>query len=348
MDTNKILNNIYKKTLELGKTEGLINNKPSVFLVRDCNDSSTNMVDYKTIISNSPFNQGDIIDIDGKKYLIVDKDEEFNKTYSKGTFRKAQDVTIGDIVTTSLTNTFNTLAIVDVNKDVVVSTDMISLISDEMKFILPYSSLISINKGILYKNNIFKITHIDNSKDNILTVIAKFNTKAVNYSIALSDSVITQDINTTYKITPICKADSQVVSDAVVNYSSNNDSIATVDTNGLVNLIGVGSCAITCEWNGVSCVLNVTVKEVADVTYTITGEDTIKLRTPQIYTVTPEVGTIEFELDEYTIEGNIAEIIATDSYSCTVKALISNELGTIQAIINNKVVATLDFMTTKY
>ena len=116
----------------------------------------------------------------------------------------------------------------------------------------------------------------------------------------------------------------------------------------MVNLIGGGSCAITCEWNGVSCVINVTVNEVEDVTYTITGADTIKLNTTQVYTITPEVGTIEFELDEYTIEGNIAEIIFTDNYSCTIKALKSNELGTLNAIVNGEEVGTFDFMTTRY
>lgn len=82
--------------------------------------------------------------------------------------------------------------------------------------------------------------------------------------------------------------------------------------------------------------------------YIIQGEDTIKVNKEYIYTVEPQEGVITFSLDEYTISENIAEIISTDSYSCVVKAVISNELGTIQAVVNDEIVATFDFMTTKY
>ena len=82
--------------------------------------------------------------------------------------------------------------------------------------------------------------------------------------------------------------------------------------------------------------------------YIIQGEDTIKVNKEYIYTIEPQEGVITFSLDEYTISENIAEIISTDSYSCVVKALISNELGTLNAIVNDEIVATFDFMTTKY
>ena len=67
-----------------------------------------------------------------------------------------------------------------------------------------------------------------------------------------------------------------------------------------------------------------------------------------MYSIEPQEGTVGFQLDEYTISENIAEIISVDSYSCTIKALKDNELGTIQAIVNDKIVATFDFVTTRY
>lgn len=82
--------------------------------------------------------------------------------------------------------------------------------------------------------------------------------------------------------------------------------------------------------------------------YIIQGEDTIKVNKEYIYTIEPQEGDITFSLDEYTISENIAEIISVDSYSCTIKALKDNEIGTIQAIVNDKIVATFDFVTVKY
>lgn len=82
--------------------------------------------------------------------------------------------------------------------------------------------------------------------------------------------------------------------------------------------------------------------------YIIQGEDTIKINKEYTYTVEPQEGNITFALDEYTISENIAEIISVDSYSCTIKALKDNEIGTIQAIVNDKIVATFDFVTVKY
>lgn len=348
MDSNIILRNLYKKSIEFGKVEGLIDNRPSTFLIRDCNDNDTNMIDYKTIISSDWFKQGDVLSINDNKYLIIDKDEQFTQaTYNKGTFRKAQDLIIGDIVNISLKNTLNTVGIVDVNKDLIISTDVISVISDEMKFIIPYSQLISINKGVLYKNNIFKITHIDNSKDGVLTLIAKFNTKGINYEISLKEDNIIKDVGNRYQINPICKADGVIVDNPTVEYQSNNETVATVDNTGLVNCIGEGSTIITCTYMGVTCSLNITVNAVGEVSYTISGVDTLKINTTSTYTVTPEVGNIEIILDSYTQEGGIAEIVESTPYSVTIKALVSDDVATIQVLQNRQVKAEMFIMTTK-
>ena len=82
--------------------------------------------------------------------------------------------------------------------------------------------------------------------------------------------------------------------------------------------------------------------------YIIQGEDTIKVNKNYTYTVEPEEGNITFELDEYTISENIAEIVSSDGYSCIVKALISNELITLNAIVDGQVVASIDISTVRY
>lgn len=83
-------------------------------------------------------------------------------------------------------------------------------------------------------------------------------------------------------------------------------------------------------------------------TYTIQGEDTIKINKEYIYTTTPEEGEIIFSLDDDTVEGDIAEIVSTDNYSCTVKALKGDELITLNAIIDGQVVASVYISTVRY
>lgn len=82
--------------------------------------------------------------------------------------------------------------------------------------------------------------------------------------------------------------------------------------------------------------------------YIIKGEDTIKVNNDYAYTVEPQEGNVTFELDEYTVSENIAEIISTDSYSCVVKALKGNELVTLNAIVDGQVVASIDISTVRY
>lgn len=82
--------------------------------------------------------------------------------------------------------------------------------------------------------------------------------------------------------------------------------------------------------------------------YVISGNDTIKVNKDYAYTVEPQEGNVTFELDEYTVSENIAEIVSTDSYSCVVKALKGNELVTLNAIIDGQVVASINIDTIRY
>lgn len=82
--------------------------------------------------------------------------------------------------------------------------------------------------------------------------------------------------------------------------------------------------------------------------YVINGSDTIKINKEYTFSIEPQEGDITFELDEYTVSQGIAEIISTDNYSCTVKALKSDELITLKAIIDGQVVASVYISTVRY
>lgn len=81
--------------------------------------------------------------------------------------------------------------------------------------------------------------------------------------------------------------------------------------------------------------------------YKINGEGTIKINKEYTYTVTPQEGNISFELDEYAVSENLVEMNISD-YSCTLKALVGNELITLSAVKDGQVVASIDIDTVRY
>lgn len=349
MNINEILRNSYNKAIETSSVDVLIDKIPSKALVRESSDGDTNMVDYKTIISSTLFKQGSIVDINSNKYLVVDIEEQFTQSvYCKGTFRECQSISIGEFIGATFKKGYDLQAIVDKNNSAIIDTNIISLISDEMMFIVAYDSRIKINNYILYKNNIFKITSIDNSKNGLLILIAKFSTTSTNYEILLDENIIRKEIGNTYQINVICKADGVIVDNPVVTYSSNNEEITTVNNTGLVTCVGIGTTNIVCNYENVSANLTIIVNEIQVITYTINGVDNLKVGNTSIYTVSPEQGDIDIVLDDYTVDGGIAEIVQSTKYTVTVKALIKDEVATIQVLQNGEVKATKDIVTTRY
>lgn len=94
-------------------------------------------------------------------------------------------------------------------------------------------------------------------------------------------------------------------------------------------------------WNGDN------INPQAPSTYTIDGEGTVKINKEYTYVVTPQEGNITFELDKYAVSENIAEI-TPNSYSCTLRALKSDELVTLSVIKDGQIVTSIDIDTVKY
>lgn len=72
------------------------------------------------------------------------------------------------------------------------------------------------------------------------------------YNITLAESSASKYNDETYQLNPTCKKDNEVVSNPMVIYSSDNTGIATVDSNGLVTMVGVGTCNIIATYQNVS------------------------------------------------------------------------------------------------
>lgn len=79
--------------------------------------------------------------------------------------------------------------------------------------------------------------------------------------------------------------------------------------------------------------------------YEIIGESTIKINTQYLYEIKPSNNNAIFSLIEYA-EGT-AEIINQSNGNCTIKAIKSDEIITLNCKVDGKVVATIDILTVR-
>lgn len=79
--------------------------------------------------------------------------------------------------------------------------------------------------------------------------------------------------------------------------------------------------------------------------YEIVGQDTIKINQEYSYSLTPSNTNATFSLVEYS-EGT-AEIINQNNGECTIKAVKSDEIITLSASVNEKMVATINILTAR-
>lgn len=81
--------------------------------------------------------------------------------------------------------------------------------------------------------------------------------------------------------------------------------------------------------------------------YTIHGEDSIVVNKDYTYNITPTEGVVAFELDSYTITNKIAEIISHTDYTVTIRALIPDEVITLNVLHNGVVSGSKDIVTSR-
>lgn len=229
-------------------------------------------------------------------------------------------------------------AIVKYKNNIVINNELISIVGDELIFIVDKS--FKINDQITYKNKIYKVTAIDDTVEPYFTYYTKYYNVAKNYSIEAINNY-SMEVGSTYKISVTCKEDYIIVeSPEGIKYSSSNETVATVSEDGTINALKEGSCKIICSWNGVSCEIDLTVTEVETIAYTINGADSIRKGLTETYTIEPQKGTIVIEVDDYS---DSVEITNQDTYFVTLKCLAYGEFITINVYDSlNSLVATKD------
>ncbi len=240
------------------------------------------------------------------------------------------------IKTVTPTTTINTNAIIkyiDALGDKMATGVLYTLI-DTFTFKVPFCNC---KKGdiVLYKNNKYKINSIDYSIEGILTLYCIYEGISAEYKITLTETNTTLMIDNTYQIVSSCTENGIIIENPAIIYVSNNPNVVKVSSTGIITGIAEGDTSITCTYEGISATISVTVTAIPQVELTpikIVGEEYVSYNTTQIYRVYVDDGnsfsrivpvgrTFKFELDEDTIEDNLAEIVSVKDTTCTIKAL---------------------------
>ena len=199
-----------------------------------------------------PLGIGSVIVMKGQPYVIIsDKDfDESNAVYSA--IAKKTNVTINGIpyvVDTATYGESQGSIFTQVDGDVIIYTGFNTI-----------TNKIKVNDYIKAFGNSYQVTNRF-VKENILYVHIKQTTSVPdNYKIVYN-GVTSFDINdgTTYQLSYTVTNNDIVIENPHITYSSSDETIATVDSNGLMTMLKEGSVDIVARYSTASCTTTMTI-----------------------------------------------------------------------------------------
>ena len=220
-----------------------------------------------------PLGIGSVIVMKGQPYVIIsDKDfDESNAVYSA--IAKKTNVTINGVpfvVDTATYGESQGTIFTQVDGDIIIYTGF-NTITDKIK----------VNNRINAFGNSYQVSNRF-VKENILYIhLKQTTTMPDNYDIVYN-GVTSFDINdgTTYQLSYTVTNNGSVVENPTITYSSSDETIATVDSNGLMTMLKEGSVDITATAYGDSCITTMTIANTSAPTYALSitsSTDTITL-----------------------------------------------------------------------
>ncbi|SQB38200.1 Ig domain-containing protein [Clostridium perfringens] len=165
------------KAIEMNGTKAIITNNNAEVVIKPISDSYKDGVNFNYLYTYAPIQNGNVVNIDNINYIVLEKEENLVNTYNKVTITKAQIIIYKEK---------QLLGYVRALKDVVENNQYFKVLADEIEITIPYMSDISIGDDVSYNNKNFKIQSIDDTKENLLVLISKYDTTA-------SDGVNNQD-----------------------------------------------------------------------------------------------------------------------------------------------------------
>lgn len=255
---------------------------------------------------------------------------------------------------------YETLTIIS-NKSGFTTTDQyMTLPKGEFRLIMPHNSTTSTierDQRFLFNNSAYKTTFVNRMNDTLLEVfvsedqinkttdnlelmIADYQT--ITYTLEVSPLTISVDAEATSQINAVLYKNGSVVENPSISYISSNESICTVNSNGLITGVTEGSTIITVSSEGETQTVNVDVAAVPsdNFTGTITGASSMKIGQTESYTV-------EWFNNGSTITDSIDTITVSDESLATLNKTGTNSFDVIanSDMVLGEVVVTVTSVT---
>ena len=218
-----------------------------------------------------PFGIGSVIVMKGQPYVIIsDKDfDESNAVYSA--IAKKTNVIINGIpfvVDTATYGESQGTIFTQVDGDIIIYTGFNT-----------NTSKIKVNDYINAFGNSYQVSN-KFVKENIIYIHLKQTTSVPdNYNIVYN-GITSFDLkdSTTYQLSYTVTNNGSVVENPTITYSSSDETVATVDSNGLMTMLKEGSVDITASYSDATCTTTMTIANTSAPTYTLSltsSSDTI-------------------------------------------------------------------------
>lgn len=209
-----------------------------------------------------PIGIGSVIVMKGQPYVIIsDKDfDESNAVYSA--IAQKTNVIINGIpfvVDTATYGESQGTIFTQVDGDVIIYTGYNTI-----------TNKIKVNNNINAFGNSYQVTN-KFVKENIIYVHLKQTTATPDHYEIVYNGLTSFDIkdSTTYQLSYTVTNNGSVVENPTIHYSSSDETIATVDSNGLMTMLKEGSVDITATCSDASVTTTMTIANTSAPTYTI-------------------------------------------------------------------------------
>lgn len=220
-----------------------------------------------------PIGIGSVIVMKGQPYVIIsDKDADESNAFYSAIAQKTNVIINGIpfVVDTATYGESQGTIFTQVDGDVIIYTGFNTI-----------TNKIKVNAKVNAFGNTYQVSNRF-VKENILYIhIKQTTTVPDNYKIVYN-GVTSFDIkeSNTYQLSYTVTNNGSVVENPTITYSSSDETVATVDSNGLMTMLKEGTVDITATAYGDTCTTTMTIANTSAPTYTLSitsSTDTIKL-----------------------------------------------------------------------
>lgn len=337
---NNTIENSYKKALQYNGIACKINDKDSKGLFRDgLNNNIETGINYNLFISDTKINVGDHVSIGSDKYLVVNKidDENIINIY-RGNIAKTRPILVYEensaskLSVNAICSSFNSIQI---------DTNLVNIADDRITFVVSDTVPVKVGNIIDFANEQYEVISLDKTIEGLIKARTKYKGISKTYTLTIEPKSAEIEVNKDISINATVKENGVVISNPIIQYTSNDDSIATVSANGMVTAKSKGVATITVSAYGLTELFSIAVVEPVVVKYTIIGDETIRKGTSANYVITPSANVEWTTTDDTVIQ--IVSGQGTDTV--TLKALKSDDYIILSANLDGVEVATLDVFT---